>query len=155
MQKYSKLVQFSGNRHSMSVLSVSVCQTAAKKALFSSHTPARWSHGSKWNPVMMKPLEPPLLAKVWFVRIDPADWKLPGDNQSMPNSVFSVSSYILVLRSRCHSKGCFSFPKIKNLNDHISKSLLAPREILPITGQNVSCLVFLPLHVVLQVLMQQ
>ena len=41
---------------------------------------------------------PPLSAKVSFVRIDPADLKLPGNNQSMSNWVFFVSSYILVLR---------------------------------------------------------
>ena len=40
----------------------------------------------------------PLSAKVSFVRIDSADWKLPCDNQSMSSSVFTVSSYILVLR---------------------------------------------------------
>ena len=41
----------------------------------------------------------PLAVKASFVRIDPADWKLPNDNQSMSNLVFSVGSYILVLRS--------------------------------------------------------
>ena len=45
---------------------------------------------------------PPLSAKVSFVRIDPADLKLPGDNQSMSNWVFFVSSYILVLRLTQH-----------------------------------------------------
>ena len=44
---------------------------------------------------------PPLSAKVSFVRIDPADLKLPGNNQSMSNWVFFVSSYILVLRFYC------------------------------------------------------
>ena len=30
-------------------------------------------------------------ANVSFVRIDPADWKLPGDNQRVSNSVFKVT----------------------------------------------------------------
>ena len=41
---------------------------------------------------------PPLSAKVSFVSIYPADWTLPSDNQRVLNSVFYVSSYILVLR---------------------------------------------------------
>ena len=41
---------------------------------------------------------PPLSTRVSFVRIDPADWKLPQDNQTVSDLLFSVSSYILVLR---------------------------------------------------------
>ena len=37
---------------------------------------------------------PLLSAKVLFVRIDPADWKLPGDNQSMSNSAFEVTRIV-------------------------------------------------------------
>ena len=50
----------------------------------------------KVNPCYDEAHLPPLSAKVSFVGIDAADWKLPGNNQSMSNSVFSVSSYILV-----------------------------------------------------------
>ena len=41
---------------------------------------------------------PHLSTRVSFVRIDPADWKLPQDNHTVSDSLFSVSSYILVLR---------------------------------------------------------
>ena len=37
-------------------------------------------------------------AKVLFVRIDPAEWKLPGDNQRVLNSVFKVTRIIYVVR---------------------------------------------------------
>ena len=43
---------------------------------------------------------PSLSTKVPIVSIGPLDWKLHGNNQSMSNSVFSVCSYILVLRLR-------------------------------------------------------
>ena len=41
---------------------------------------------------------PPLSTRVSFVRIDPADCKLAQDNHTVSDSLFSVSSYILVLR---------------------------------------------------------
>ena len=34
------------------------CQNGSKKPLFFSHSTARWNHGSKWNPVMMKHNDP-------------------------------------------------------------------------------------------------
>ena len=43
-------------------------------------------------------LYPSQSAKVSFVNINSVDWKLPGNNQSLLTSVFSLSSYILVLR---------------------------------------------------------
>ena len=42
--------------------------------------------------------DPTLSTKVPIFRFDPADWKTPGNNQVCWTRVFSVSSYILVLR---------------------------------------------------------
>ena len=86
---------------------------------------------------------PLLTAKISFVRIDPADWKLPGNNKSVSNSVFSVnSSIVLVLRkgismshdpSNCNAlvlqpfTGCYVWDKTKvQPTSHISKALLKP-----------------------------
>ena len=55
-------------------------------------------HWIKVEPRYVEAQGPPLTTKVSFVRIDSADWKLPQDNQSVSDLVFSVSSYILVLR---------------------------------------------------------
>ena len=44
---------------------------------------------------------------VSFVRIDPGDWKLPQDNQSVAGSAFTASSYILVdISIPAHGEEC-------------------------------------------------
>ena len=68
-------------------------------------------------------------AKVSFVRIDPADWKLPCDNQSMSNLVFSVSLYILVvLRFTIF----FRMAGLQCLMNLVSIELLSPSELLEV-----------------------
>ena len=52
----------------------------------------------KVEPCYYQAKGPPLSTRVSFVRIDPADWKLPQDNHTVSDLLFSVSSYILVLR---------------------------------------------------------
>ena len=66
------------------------------------------------TPLCSSPRTPSIHWGVSFVRIDPGDWKLPQDNQSVSGLAFTASSYILVLRykhtcswgrmlrSRCH-----------------------------------------------------
>ena len=48
----------------------------------------------KVEPHCVEAQGPPLSAKVSFVRIDPADVKLPGNNQSVSNAVFKVTRII-------------------------------------------------------------
>ena len=50
----------------------------------------------KASPYYDKAQLPLLSGKVSFVKIDPADWKLPCNNQSMSSLVFSVSLYTSV-----------------------------------------------------------
>ena len=71
---------------------------AAKKLLLLPFNTTAKRHWIKAQPHYVKAHGPSLSAMVSFVRIDPADWKLPGNNQSITNWVFSVNSYILVLR---------------------------------------------------------
>ena len=54
--------------------------------------------GSKWNPIMFKPKDPSTM--VSFVRIDPADVKLPVNNPRVSNSVFKVRWSIYIVRRK-------------------------------------------------------
>ena len=81
MQKYWKLVQFSGVRHSVSVRS---WNTTA--------TPQLDEAMDKASPCYDEAQLPPMPGKVSFVRIDPADWKLPCNNQCMSSvKIYTVS----------------------------------------------------------------
>ena len=96
LQKYSKLVQFFGKKaHRV----CSVAKSATKMAPFSSHHVTDEAMYQSETPLNWR-ARTSLSIKVPIVRIDPLDWKLHGNNQSMSNSVFSVCSYILVLRLR-------------------------------------------------------
>ena len=71
-------MQFSGKVHSVST--VLLLDSCKKPFLFPFNTTTQ-SHWIKVEPHYVEAHGPPLSAKVSFVRIDPADWKLPGDNQ--------------------------------------------------------------------------
>ena len=49
--------------------------------------------GSRWNPVIIKPLS----AKISFVKIDPGVWKLPQDKQRVSSLLFETSPIIIVV----------------------------------------------------------
>ena len=77
-------------------VAVSVVKTLAK-------CPFLQPHHRQMKPwIKLKPHydEAQLLPLSAIVRIDPGDWKLLGNNQSMYDLVFSVNSNILVSRSR-------------------------------------------------------
>ena len=74
------------------LLKGTVCLTIVKKAT---------KKAPFLKPHWMKPrkdwcLEPTLSIKVPFVRFDPSDWRLPGNDQSVSNLVFFVSSYFVI-----------------------------------------------------------
>ena len=52
------------------------------------------------QPYYVEAHSPLTSAKVSFVRIDPADWKLPGDNQRVSNSELKVTliAYIVIFK---------------------------------------------------------
>ena len=81
----SKVVPFSGNRHNVPL----------QLSKWLQKRPFLWI---KVKPRYDEAQLPPLSAKVSFFRIEQADLMLLGNNQRLSNSVFSVSSYILVLR---------------------------------------------------------
>ena len=77
------------------------CHNRYQKKIFSLDTPQlNKAMDQSETPLMIDAHTPLCQPVVLFVKIDSTDWKLSGNNQSLSNSVFSVSSYILVLRYR-------------------------------------------------------
>ena len=63
---------------------------------------------SMWNPITLKRMDL-LSAKVSFVGIYPADWKLPGDNQRVLSSVFKVTQITYIYFYLLTYMGVFGF----------------------------------------------
>ena len=75
---------------------------AAKKHYLFPFNNTTWRHWNKVELHYIEPQGPPLSAKVSFVRIDPADQKLPKDNQGhVKLSIFCQLLYtsVKILRS--------------------------------------------------------
>ena len=67
------------------------CQNGSKKPLFFSHSTARWNHGSKWNPVMMKHNDPLYQPRYHLSGLIQRIWSYLATTKTCPTGYFLLA----------------------------------------------------------------
>ena len=67
------------------------CQNGSKKPLFFSHSTARWNHGSKWNPVMMKHNDPLYQPRYHLSGLIQRIWSYLATTKACPTGYFLLA----------------------------------------------------------------